>query len=206
MKFTVNTYGWEIEAVGHKLTDSQFDKIQALMEVNGYEELTEVRHDLESESIIADIYDPDLFHLSAPLDNETMNFFILDELGKEVVTFDLSDTTDVYDYFGDDLDPDEEFGSNDHLSIPDMLGCENILLIYDENKGGLGIFEIECNELPKPEDFTYRGGSIGTPEYDLDFVAQLFFKGKLIEPIDYLDNSGKASTLEIFRKDGTSVS
>ena len=52
MKFTVNTYGWEIEAVGHKLTDSQFDKIQALMEVNGYEELTEVRNDLESESII----------------------------------------------------------------------------------------------------------------------------------------------------------
>ena len=104
------------------------------MEVNGYEELTEVRHDLESESIIADIYDPDLFHLSAPLDNETMNFFILDELGKEVVTFDLSDTTDVYDYFGDDLDPDEEFGSNDHLAIPEMLGCENVLLIYDENK------------------------------------------------------------------------
>ena len=36
------------------------------MAVNGYEELTEVRQDLESESIIADIYDPDLFHLSAP--------------------------------------------------------------------------------------------------------------------------------------------
>ena len=30
MKFIVNTYGWEIEAVGHKLTDSQFERIQEL--------------------------------------------------------------------------------------------------------------------------------------------------------------------------------
>jgi len=206
MKFIVNTYGWELEAVGHKLTDSQLERIQELMAVNGYEELIEIRQDLESESIIADIYDPDLFHLSAPIDNETMKVMIQDEFDNEVVTFDLSDTADVYEYFGDDVDPDEKFGSNDHLAIPEMLGCENVLLIYDENKGGLGIFEIESSELPKPKDFTYRSGSIGTPEYDLDFVAQLFFKGKLIEPIDYLDNSGKASTLEIFRKDGTSVS
>ena len=62
MKFIVNTYGWELEAVGHKLTDSQLERIQELMAVNGYEELIEIRQDLESESIIADIYDPDLFH------------------------------------------------------------------------------------------------------------------------------------------------
>ena len=140
-----------------------------------------------------------------PLEYNLLMFFV-DNINIALTREQILNGVWGYDYFGDDLDPDEEFGSNDHLAIPDMLGCENILLIYDENKGGLGIFEIESNELPKPEDFTYRGGSIGTPEYDLDFVAQLFFKGKLIEPIDYLDNRGKASTVEIFRKDGKSVS
>lgn len=206
MRFIINTYGWELEAVGHTLSDSQFERIQDLMEVNGYEDLIEIRQDMESESIIEDIYGPDLFHLSAPLDNATMNFIILDELRKEVVRFDLSDTADVYEYFGDDVDPDDDFGSNDHSAIPEKIGCDNVLLIYDENKGGLGIYGIESDALPKPEDFTYRGGSVRTPVYDLDFVAQLFFKGKLIEPIEFLDNRGKASTLEIFMKDGTPAS
>ena len=206
MKFLIEAYGWELEAVGHKLTDSQVNEIQDLIDVNGYEELIEVRQDLESESIVPDIYGPDLFHLSAPLDNDTMNFIINDESGNQVLSFDLADIADVYEYFGDNLDPDEEFGSNDHLAIPAMLKCDNVLLICDENKGGLGIYEIEDDELPKPGDFTFRGGSIGTPEYDLDFVAQVFYKGKLIEPIDYLDNRGKASFAEIFRRDGTSIS
>ena len=205
MKFVLRTYGWELEAVGHKLTDIHVNSIKDIMAVNGYEDLIEIRQDLESESIITDIYDPDLFHLSAPLDNGTMNFVIQDEAGNEVMTFDLSDFPDAYEYFGDDLDLDEEFGSNDYLAIPEMLGCDNVLLMYDVGKGGLGIYEIENDELPKPEDFTYRPGFVGTPEYDLDFVAQLFYKRKLIEPIGYLDNRGKASTLEIFRKDVKSI-
>lgn len=205
MKFVLHTYGWELIAVGHKLTDNHVNSIKDIMAVNGYEDLIEIRQDLESESIITDIYDPDLFHLSAPLDNGTMNFAIQDEAGNEVMTFDLSDSPDAYEYFGDDLDLDEEFGSNDHVAIPEMLGCDNVLLMYDEGKGGLGIYEIENDQLPIPADFTFRGGSIVTPENDLNFVAQLFYKGKLIEPIDYLDNRGKASTLEIFRRDGTSI-
>jgi len=46
------------------------------------------------------------------------------------------------------------------------------------------------------------GGTIETPEGDWDFISRVFFKDQELEAEDYLDNRGKAATVEIYTKDG----
>ena len=59
--------------------------------------------------------------------------------------------------------------------------------------------------MPKSIDFCYQKGSIATPDGDWEFVSKLYFKGKELEVDEYLDNSGKASTVQIYRKGGTII-
>ena len=69
-KYKLELYGWDVEAVGHSITDKQVEGIQSLMKEKGYDELWEVRHDLEDyENIdLPDWWSPDLFHETKPLD------------------------------------------------------------------------------------------------------------------------------------------
>jgi hypothetical protein len=83
---------------------------------------------------------------------------------------------------------------------------DNILFIADENKGGIVQFEFESDEVPTAKDFCFLNGDIGTPEGDWDFISKYFFKGQLLEEHDYLDNSGKAATVEIYTKNGNIIS
>ena len=66
-------------------------------------------------------------------------------------------------------------------------------------------FEFETDTAPLPSDFTYSTGSIDTPEGDYDFIDKIFFKGQPLEIEDYLDNSGKASSVMIFTLDGDTI-
>ena len=61
-KYKLELYGWEVEAVGHSLTDKQVKDIKSLMKKEEVEELWEVRHDLEENEILNDWWSPDLFH------------------------------------------------------------------------------------------------------------------------------------------------
>lgn len=193
-KYKLNCYGWSLEAIGKSLTDEQVKKIEDLMKKAGYEELWEVRHDLD-ELLDIDIWDGDLFHVSKSFDNGTMYFTVEDDMEKEVLSFDIDETgeldEDYYeenDYVGYDAFPKENKPRNVYLSV-------------DENKGGLYYMEFETDEVPSPKEFTYTTGSIETPNGDWDFIDKIFYKGKELEIVDWLDNSGKSSTLEIFTHD-----
>jgi len=54
--------------------------------------------------------------------------------------------------------------------------------------------------------FCFLNGDVGTPEGDWDFVSKYFYKGQLLEVYDHLDNTGKATTAEIYTKDGDIIS
>ena len=76
------------------------------------------------------------------------------------------------------------------------------MFIADENKGGIYEMSFESDNKPKPEDFSVMGGGIDTPEGEWDFISRFFFKDKLLEIDDWLDNSGKSTTMEIYTQDG----
>jgi hypothetical protein len=193
-KYKLNCYGWSLEAIGKSLTDEQVKKIEDLMKKAGYEELWEIRHDLD-DLLDIDIWDGDLFHVSKSFDNGTMYFTVEDDMEKEVLTFDIDQTGELdenyyeeTEYVGYDAFPKEDESRNVYLSV-------------DENKGGLYYMEFESDEVPSSKDFTFTTGCIETPNGDWDFIDKIFYKGEELEIVDWLDNSGKSSTLEIFTHD-----
>ena len=60
----------------------------------------------------------------------------------------------------------------------------------------------ESDELPTAKDFCVQHGDIATPDCDWDFISKVFYKGKDLEVYEHLDNRGKASTIEIYTRDG----
>ena len=190
-KYKLNCYGWSLEAIGKSLTDEQVKKIEDLMKKAGYEELWEVRYDLE-ELLDIDIWDGDLFHVSKAFDNGTMYFTVEDDMEKQVLSFDIDQTGELDENYYEE----NEYVGYD--SFPKEDEPRNVYLSVDENKGGLYYMEFDSEEIPKPEDFTYTTGSIETPNGDWDFIDKIFYKGEELEVVDWLDNSGKSSTLEIF--------
>ena len=198
MKYTLNCYGWQMEAIGKSLTDEQVLKIKEFMTENGYEKLWEARFELDG-LLDIDIWDGELFHLSKAFDNGVMHFVIEDEEGKEVLKFDIQDILALDEVI------DDYYTHNsleEYNAFPNKNGNNNVLLMVDENKGGLYYMNFESDDVPTAEDFTFMTGSIVTPEGDYDYIDKIFFKTVELEIEDYLDNSGKASTVEIFTSDG----
>jgi hypothetical protein len=193
-KYKLNCYGWSLEAIAKSLTDEQVKKIEDLMKKAGYEELWEVRYELD-ELLDIDIWDGDLFHVSKAFDNGTMYFTVEDDVEKEVISFDIDQTGELDENYY------EENEYVDYNAFPNETEPKNVYLSVDENKGGLYYMEFESDEVPNPKDFTFTTGSIGTPNGDWDFIDKIFYKGKELEVVDWLDNSGKSSTLEIFTQD-----
>ena len=195
-KYKLNCYGWSLEAIGKILTDEQVKKIEDLMKKAGYEELWEVRHDLD-DLLDIDIWDGDLFHVSKAFDNGTMYFTVEDDMEKEVLTFDIDETGDLDEDYYDK----NEYVNYDTSPKDKKLKPRNTYLSVDENKGGLYYMEFESDEVPSSKDFTFTTGCIETPNGDWDFIDKIFYKGEELEIVDWLDNSGKSSTLEIFTHD-----
>lgn len=198
MKYTVEFYGWEMEAMGFSLTDEQVEKVDILMRDKNAEELWEVRWDMEE---FIDIYDPDLFHKSAPFYNGTLWAQVKDEDGNVVLEFEEKDRGDEYENVGD---VDEIYTYESYLASPHYRndGVKNVLLIVDESKGGLFECEFESDEVPTAKDFSFMGGTVDTPEGEWDFISRIFFKDQLLEPVDWLDSRGKAATVELYTHDG----
>ena len=193
-KYKLNCYGWSLEAIGKSLTDEQVKKIEDLMKKAGYEELWEVRYDLD-ELLDLDIWDGELFHISKSFDNGTMYFTVEDDMEKEVLSFDIDETGDLDENY---YEENEYVGYDAYTKENEP---RNVYLSVDENKGGLYYMEFETDEVPTAKDFTYSTGSIDTPNGDWDFIDKIFYKGQELEIVDWLDNSGKSSTLEIFTHD-----
>jgi len=205
-KYKLQVYGWEMESLGHSLTDEQVERIEELMEENEYDDLAEARWDLEGEEIISDIYNPDLFHMSGPMDNGMTHFVLLDEEGNKVLEFEDKECGDIYDNVGDDDVIEANYPYVSYLAIPeDMDGVDNVFIIIDENKGGIWEMEFESDSVPTAKDFSYQSGSVDTPDGDWDFISKIFYKNQLLEVTDHLDNRGKGATVEIYRKDGSTI-
>lgn len=197
MKYKLETYGWQMEACAHSITNEQVAQIEELMSEEGYDELWEARSDIEDKLGIY-IWEPDMFHISKGMDNSTMYFYVKDEEGNIVLEFEISQTTDIYEA----VPNIDDYEIEDYLAFPsEDENIENVLLVVDEYKGGIAEYDFESDDVPTAADFSYQRGSVATPDGDWDFVSKIFFKGQEIEINDYLDNRGKASTLEIYTFD-----
>lgn len=189
MKYKLNCYGWSAEIIAKDITDEQLNQIKKIFSEKEAEDFTEIRLDIQDAEII-DIWSGDIFHFTKAFGDEKMLFVLEDENNNKVLEFGISDTASIEDMIDDyddytsyELIPDEN--RHQYLSI-------------DENKGGIYSFEFESDEVPKASDFACAPCSIDTPDDEFDFIDSIYFKGQKLEPIDYLDNSGKAASVYIY--------
>ena len=196
-KYIIKTYGWSFEAIGITLTDEHVKLVKQKMEDEGYDELHELRFELD-ELLDIDIWDGDLFHITKPFDNYKLQFQIKDEFDNTVKEFLITDTSNPNDVYDNPV-------HTNIIAFPTVDGSKNILFTVDENKGGIFEFEIESDEIPNEKDFSYIYGSIETPNGDWDFIDNVFYKNELCKVVEYLDNTGKSSTINIYGLDGEEI-
>jgi hypothetical protein len=190
MVYTLNTYGWSAEFIGKTLSVEQHSIINDLLDEKNVDDISEIRFDLD-DHVDFDIWDGDILHITKALDNDTMLFQVLDEGEKVVLEFGIEDLVNLGD-INEDI-------YNDH-KFYDVFPSEtsSVYFSVDEFKGGIFSYEFESDETPKIEHFNYLITSIDTPNGEWDIIDKIYHNGEELEILDYLDNTGKSSTIEIF--------
>jgi hypothetical protein len=196
-KYNLLLGGYGIDGSAHVLTSEEVKKIRDFKEEAGYESLVDIYTELPMLLDEYDHYDTNYWVTSSPLATPSLRFVLVDENEQvvwEVKMEELSKT------FMDDFEYPEN--ADDSTKIIDAYPYDekpNILLVYEEVKGTLVDFSLESDETPKPSDFAMTVQSMETPEYELELVDKVFFKGGELErQYEQEHYWGKGMNVELF--------
>lgn len=202
VKYSLLVNGTGFDGSAHVLTSEEVQKIRDFQVEAGYDSLGELYSDLPELLDGYDHYDTNYWVRSTAMATPRLHFVLVDDDEKIVWDVKPEELSDVNDEtIGFKFPEDAE----DHIKEIDAYpheGKENILLVYEETKGTMIDFVVESDEVPKPSDFSFTIQSLETPEYELELVDKVFFKGNQLEPVYEQENySGKGLTIEIFTMD-----
>lgn len=193
MKYTLEVYGREGYFLATKITPQTHQKILDYLKKND-KSLSEVSEWELSQAAGEDLSQGDFLTLSKPLDNGQLSFILKGESDNILIRFEQKNLGDIYDHF-EDLDSDEAY--IDVSPNPDEI----VFMCVHESKGGICTIEFEGDSEyePQPLDFSVSTGVVETPSGDWDYIDKFFFFDKELQVSDYLDNTGKSSTIEIWK-------
>lgn len=196
-KYNLLLGGYGIDGSAHVLTSEEVKKIRDFKEEAGYESLVDLYSDLPMLLDDYDHYDTNYWVTSSPLATPSLRFVLVDENEQVVWEAKLEELSKT---FMDDFEYPED--ADDNTKIIDAYPYDekpNILLVYEEVKGTLVDFSVESDEVPKPSDFAVTGQSMETPEYELELVDKVFFKGGELErQYEQEHYWGKGMNVELF--------
>ena len=196
-KYNLLLAGYGIDGSAHVLTSEEVKKIRDFKEESGYESLVDLYSDLPMLLDDYDHYDTNYCVTSSQLATQRLRFVLVDENEQVVWEAKMEDLSKT---FMDDFEYPED--ADDSTKIIDAYPYDekpNILLVYEEVKGTLVDFSVESDETPKPSDFAMTVQSMETPEYELELVDKMFFKGGELErKYDQEHYWGKGMNVELF--------
>ena len=195
--YKLKIWGWEFDGSAHKLTNDEVETLNNFKTEKGYNDLSESGWELEE--VIQDWspHDTNWWVMSKPFFENVTTFILEDNDGNEVWSVKVDELSDIYDLseeHGIDEDGFDEPTENRDGYPSD--GQENILLYYEVNKGIISTFSIESDNEPKPTDFSVVGGSIETPENEIEYIDRVWYKNQELE-WDYDDQYVNGKSLEI---------
>jgi hypothetical protein len=201
-KYSLLVNGSGFDGSAHVLTSEEVRKIHDFKEEAGYDGLDEMYSDLPELLENYDHYDTNYWVTSTAMATERLHFVLIDE--KEEVVWDVK--PEELSYVGDETIgfrfPEDADDRTKEIDAYPHEGKENILLVYEETKGTMIDFVVETEEVPKPIDFSFTIQSLETPEYELELVDKVFFKGSQLESVhEHESYTGKGLTVEIFTMD-----
>ena len=198
------------EGSAHILRSNEVVKIQEFKTENSFESLLEMHSEL-SRILGEENYIPDshtnYWINSTAIKDSLLNFSLLDEndniVWKSQEIYDLEETpwVELVPYEQLDIPTLEAYTASGKASLDAYPhdAKPNILLFWQELIGTLVSFTIETDTQPKPTDFAHTNRSLETPNYELELIDKVFYKGKLLKrEYDYEDYRGKNLTVELF--------
>ena len=210
MKFRLIMSGTCFEGSAHILTENEVIKIQEFKKENSCKSLLEMQSDLSSilgeENYIPDRH-TNYWMNSTSMKDSRLNFLLLDEndntIWKSQEIFDLEETPwlELVSYEQLDIPTLTTYTASGNASLDAYPhdAKPNILLFWQELIGSLVSFTIESDTQPKPTDFAHTNRCLETPNYELELIDKVFYKGKLLKrEYDYEDYRGKNLTVELF--------
>tara|TARA_B110000902_G_scaffold246693_1_gene302061 strand:- start:334 stop:975 length:642 start_codon:yes stop_codon:yes gene_type:complete len=207
MKYTLLVSGTCFEGSAHILTENEVKILHEFKQKNGYGSWEEMHSDL---STILENYDPDntnYWVTSTALKTPRLHFVLLNENQNVVWDSNPNELSDIEDEntWSEYPDAIARLNENDWLLPTKEIDAyphdekPNILLVYQEVKGTLMNFTIESDTQPNPKDFAHTTQSLETPEYEIELVDRVFYRGQLLErEYDHENWRGKNLIVEVF--------
>ena len=198
-KYSLLVNGTGFDGSAHTLTSEEVQKIKDVQKQKEYHGLDEMYSDLPEILENYDHYDTNYWVTSTAMWTPRLHFVLVDE--NEEVVWDVKpeELSAVNDETIGFTFPEDAEDSSKEIDAYPYEDKENILLVYEETKGTMVDFVVECDEVPKPIDFSFTIQSLETPEYEIELVDKVFFKGSQLEPVYEQENyTGKGLTVEIF--------
>ena len=188
--YKIQVFGWESVFHTYQVDKEGVEVINQILKDNETQDLSEVWEEIEYE---LDLIGNQDFSISRPnLQLENLSFIVLDEDGEE----------DNY-FFGDDIlehsDIDPNYSSeHDHYLVESKEVGGAVIVVHEENKGGIFEFYVESEDTPQAEDFSYTVGFIENDLWVWEYVSEIFYKGNLCKPEEFLDNDGKSKNVYMY--------
>jgi hypothetical protein len=171
-KYKVLVSGWENHFRTFGLDKSDINTIKDILDKNQTDDISRPNYNLEN-----------------------IWFEVKDSLNNRVLEFAGTEMTHQEEVYGEDEDLSESFD----IQVDDEF--ENVMLVVDEYKGGLFELQIHSDTIPVPSDFSFMSGSVVMPDFDLDFISKIFFKGEICIPQFTLDNDHKGTSIYMVNGD-----
>ena len=192
-KYKVLVSGWENHFRTFGLDKSDINTIKDILDKNQTDDIVSVYDEVET---MLGLSGMELMDISRPNYNlENIWFEVKDSLNNRVLEFAGTEMTHQEEVYGEDEDLSESFD----VQVDDEF--ENVMLVVDEYKGGLFELQIHSDTIPVPSDFSFMSGSVVMPDFDLDFISKIFFKGEICIPQFTLDNDHKGTSIYMVNGD-----
>jgi len=190
--YKVLVSGWENHFRTFGLDKSDIETIKDILMKNDTDDIVSVYEEIETMLSLAGM---ELMDISRPHFNLENLWFKIED----------SDNNVVCEFIGTEINNHEEFYDDEDLSESfDIMmdeEFENVMLFVDEYKGGLFELNIESDTVPVSSDFSFVSGSVVAPNFEIDFISKIFFKGEICAPQYTLDNDHKGSSVYMVNGD-----
>ena len=198
------------EGSAHILSDDEVNEIIEFKKENDIESLTEMYNELSlilgEDNYVHDMLTNYWLNSTSIKDTE-LNFTLIDEHdevvwgSREILDLELTKWVELVSIEELDIPTLSSYNASGKAEL-DAYPHEkksNILLYFQESKGTLVSFIIESKIMPKQSDFAFTSRSLETPNYELELIDKLFYKGKLLSrQYDYEEYRVKNMSIELF--------
>ena len=188
--YKIQVFGWESVFHTYQVDKEGVKVINQILKDNETQDLSEVWEEIEYE---LDLIGKEQLSICRPnLNLERLSFIVYDADGEE----------DNY-FFGEDIlehtdiDPNYSSDHDYHVVEPKEMGGA-VIVVHEENKGGIFEFYVESEDTPQAKDFSYTVGFIENDLWVWEYVSEIFYKGNLCKPEEFLDNDGKSKNVYMY--------